>query len=112
MTYRQQKFVVSQREYDFEKVLPLPHWAKEKADGVRPPHPVTMMCKRSLRCIIDLLELPPNPLDNLVHLCGGREVVAELTGRKFMMEVQPDGAFKKVRRTGGACTCTRARHAT
>jgi C-terminal domain on Strawberry notch homologue len=47
--------------------------------------------------IIDLLELPPNPLDNLVHLCGGREVVAEMTGRKFIMEIQKDGRFKKAR---------------
>jgi hypothetical protein len=64
----------------------------------RPAHPVTVKAKRVLKAIIDLLELPANPLDHLVHLCGGREVVAEMTGRKDMMEMQADGSFRAVRR--------------
>lgn len=58
-----------------------------------------MMIKHVLRLIINLLELPANPLDNLIHLCGGREVVAELTGRAVAMEVQPDGKFEQVCQT-------------
>ena len=86
--------VLSAAPYNYDRFLHDPN----NKDGKRPPHPVTMMIKRVLRRLIDLLELPANPLDNLVHLCGGMEVVAEMTGRKFVMEVQPDGTFQKVRR--------------
>ena len=54
-----------------------------------------------LKKLIDLLELPANPLDNLIHLCGGRDVVAEMTGRKEMMEMQADGSFLSVKRADG-----------
>lgn len=88
--------VVSAVPYDYTDVKLDP--AKPKADGQRPPHPVTMMIKRVLMAAVDLLELPPNPLDQLTHLCGGREVVAEMTGRTEMMECQPDGSFLAVKR--------------
>jgi hypothetical protein len=64
----------------------------------RPSHPVAVKAKMVLKKLIDLMELPPNPLDNLIHLCGGREVVAEMTGRKEMMEMQADGTFQSVKR--------------
>lgn len=96
MTCRDQPMEISTVPYDYsdERLDP----AKPKADGQRPPHPVTMMIKRVLMAAVDLLELPPNPLDQLTHLCGGREVVAEMTGRTEMMECQPDGSFLAVKR--------------
>lgn len=69
--------------------------------AVRPSHPVTVKSKMVLKKLIDLLELPANPLDNLIHLCGGRDVVAEMTGRKEMMEMQADGSFLSVKRADG-----------
>ena len=72
-----------------------------KVQAVRPPHPVTVKAKIVLKKLIDLLELPANPLDNLIHLCGGRNVVAEMTGRKEMMEMQDDGCFLSVKRAEG-----------
>ena len=62
------------------------------------PHPVTVKSKIVLKKLIDMLELPPNPLDHLTHLCGGRENVAEMTGRKKLMEWMPDGRFRSVDR--------------
>lgn len=72
--------------------------AAKKPRYYRPPHPVTVKCKVVLKKIIDLLELPPNPLDLLTHLCGGRQNVAEMTGRKEIMEWMPDGRFHAVKR--------------
>lgn len=92
MTAKKQKMVLSRHAYDYDDF---------RVDGkteIRPPHPVTMMVKNVLKGVIELLELPPNPLDHLVHLCGGREVVAEMTGRKEMMECQADGKWRAVRR--------------
>jgi hypothetical protein len=86
---------VSAREYDYRDVKPvLPKGTK------RSPHPVVMMLKRVIALAIDLLELPPNPLDDLVHRCGGRTVVAEMTGRHTLMEMQPSGSFARVKRAG------------
>lgn len=84
--------------YDFED---FEYPAEDKKPAVRGPHPVTVKAKVVLKKLIDLLELPPNPLDNLIHLCGGREVVAEMTGRKDMMEMQADGTFLSVKRADG-----------
>jgi hypothetical protein len=92
ITYKQQKMQLSPCAYNYDRRI---GYGK---DQQRPNHPVTMMVKKVLCRMINLLELPANPLDNLVHLCGGRQVVSEMTGRKHIMEVQPDGSFKKVRR--------------
>lgn len=85
--------------YDYDQVDYPEGYPKEPA--TRKPHPVTVKAKLVLKKLIDLLELPPNPLDNLVHLCGGREVVAEMTGRKEMMEMQSNGTFQSVKRAEG-----------
>ena len=47
--------------------------------------------KKSLLATIDTLELPPNPLDYLIDLCGGTEMVAEMTGRNEQMVREEDG---------------------
>lgn len=85
--------------YNYEERVYPPGYPNEPA--TRPPHPVTVKAKLVLKKLIDLLELPANPLDNLIHLCGGREVVAEMTGRKEMMEMQADGTFRSVKRADG-----------
>lgn len=99
MTYQEQPMEVSLHPYDYHDVRGIA--GSPSAEPLRPPHPVTMMIKRVIKAIVDLLELPPNPLDQLTHLCGGREVVAEMTGRAEMMECQPDGTFLAAKRAKG-----------
>ena len=48
--------------------------------------------------LLDIMELPPNPLDQLTDLMGGEEKVAEMTGRKGLLKRDADGTVNWHRR--------------
>ena len=60
--------------YDFSTVTELEPTGKFR---LRPAHPVVMMLKRVLESIMGLLELPPNPLDDLVRFASIFDVLPE-----------------------------------
>jgi hypothetical protein len=79
-------------------------WHGEDLDGhdpqpeEGPPDELLMAIKQLLLLITDLADLPPNPLDQLVDLCGGRGAVAEMTGRHSLLAKQDDGSYATVNR--------------
>ncbi len=55
--------------------------------------------------LLDIMELPPNPLDQLTDLMGGEEKVAEMTGRKGLLRRDADGTVNYHRRCPEASLC-------
>lgn len=69
-----------------------------------PPAPIPELVERRrliLKSIQDL-DLPPNPLDDLIDRLGGEENVAEMTGRTGRVLRQKSGKYKYVRRLGAS----------
>ncbi len=58
--------------------------------------------------LLDIMELPPNPLDQLTDLMGGEEKVAEMTGRKGLLKRDADGSVNWHRRCPEASFCRHA----
>jgi len=58
--------------------------------------------------LLDIMELPPNPLDQLTDLMGGEEKVAEMTGRKGLLRRDADGTVNYHRRCPEASLCRQA----
>ena len=57
-----------------------------------------MRIRGMLLRLLDIMELPPNPLDQLTDLMGGEEKVAEMTGRKGLLKREADGTVSWQRR--------------
>ncbi len=55
--------------------------------------------------LLDIMELPPNPLDQLTDLMGGEDMVAEMTGRKGLMKRDADGSVNWHRRCPEVTHC-------
>ena len=71
----------------------------EGSDGRRVVNPHMVAIRALLLRAIEHLQLPPNPLDNLIDLCGGHTTVAEMTGRKMHQVRRPDGVVETRQRT-------------
>lgn len=65
--------------------------------------PQMVRIRGMLLTLLDIMELPPNPLDQLTDLMGGEEKVAEMTGRKGMLKREADGTVSYQRRCAEVC---------
>ena len=77
------------------------------ADRVKnepPPKPIPELVERRNRLLesIRSLNLPPNPLDDIIDRLGGVENVAEMTGRTGRVLRSKSGKYKYVKRCGGS----------
>lgn len=69
--------------------------------GGEQDHPVMLRIRAMLIKIAGAMELPANPLDQLVELLGGTDKVAEMTGRKGQLIRQSEGVVKYQHRREG-----------
>lgn len=67
--------------------------------------PQMVRIRGMLLTLLDIMELPPNPLDQLTDLMGGEEKVAEMTGRKGMLKREADGTVSYQRRCAEVDHC-------
>ena len=67
--------------------------------------PQMVRIRGMLLTLLDIMELPPNPLDQLTDLMGGEEKVAEMTGRKGMLKREADGTVSYQRRCAEVGYC-------
>jgi hypothetical protein len=58
-----------------------------------PPPPACCPGKDDLLARADALNLPKNPLDDIIQRLGGPSKVAEMTGRKHRLVMQEDGTY-------------------
>lgn len=74
----------------------------ERLRNEPPPEPIPELVKRRSALLdrIRELNLPPNPLDNLIDKLGGEEAVAEMTGRNGRILRNKLGKYKYVKRFG------------
>ena len=63
-------------------VLPLPSCVAGRPEDRVGPKPQLQRIKTMLLRLLKTLELPPNPLDEMIDKMGGINHVAELTGRQ------------------------------
>ncbi|KAK3276544.1 hypothetical protein CYMTET_15390, partial [Cymbomonas tetramitiformis] len=75
--------------------------AQQDDEVVLTQNPYLREVKRLLLEAVDMLELPPNPLDYLVDLLGGPDCVAEMTGRTECLVRSAGGQVEKQRRCAG-----------
>ncbi|KAL3827622.1 hypothetical protein ACHAXA_000495 [Cyclostephanos tholiformis] len=68
-----------------------------------PPEPIPELVDRRNKLLesINYLDLPPNPLDDIIDRLGGVENVAEMTGRTGRVLRNKSGKYKYVKRFGG-----------
>jgi hypothetical protein len=75
----------------------------ERMKNEPPPEPIPELVERR-NCLLDLikgLDLPPNPLDDIIDRLGGVDNVAEMTGRTGrVLRNSKTGKYKYVRRGG------------
>lgn len=75
----------------------------ERLKNEPPPEPIPELVERrnALLESIRYLDLPPNPLDDIIDRLGGVENVAEMTGRTGRILRNTSGKYKYVKRFGG-----------
>lgn len=74
----------------------------ERMRNEPPPQPIPELVKRRSELLDSIreLDLPPNPLDDLIDKLGGEEIVAEMTGRNGRILRNKFGKYKYVKRYG------------